>query len=165
MQPQLSFCERRAALIVVAKYWTSLMPRSELRNEAAMNDRPSKAALRAAEALEAMPYPGGSDLSHQDYIEQTALIVDREMGAENERLRMATMKLAEFASWVLDRSLFVGADLCGADVQDKAVECGLLVETTYNPNVHGENDCDAEPGDPWFIFSNEFKAAIAATEK
>lgn len=72
------------------------------------------------------------------------------------------MNLADFARWCIQDGPFSGCDLDGGSVQEKAVECGLLVETTYDPAVHGESDI-AEPGDRWFVFSDEFKAATEPT--
>jgi hypothetical protein len=70
------------------------------------------------------------------------------------------MKLAEFAHWVISESAFQGNDLDGAMVQDKAVECGICVEITYDPTKHGESQWDAEPGDPWYVFSPALRAAL-----
>ena len=36
------------------------------------------------------------------------------------------------------------------------MECGILVTTPYNPDIHGDNNLDIEPGDEWFVFSPEF---------
>jgi hypothetical protein len=69
------------------------------------------------------------------------------------------MKLAAFAKWVLQEGPFEGHDLDGADCQRKAVECGLLTETTYDPETHGESDY-CEPGDPWYVFSDAFRARL-----
>ena len=71
------------------------------------------------------------------------------------------MNLAEFIAWAIREGSWQGCNLDGGDVQDKAVEMGILVETKYNPRIHGENDCDAEPGCPWFVFSPAFKTALA----
>jgi hypothetical protein len=72
---------------------------------------------------------------------------------------MRTMKMAEFVKWVIEDGPFNGCHLDGGCVQDKAVECGLLVETKYDPALHGE--CEyCEPGDTWFVFSDEFNAAV-----
>ena len=74
------------------------------------------------------------------------------------------MNLAEFARWVLETSTFDGSDLDGGDVQDKALECGVIVETNYDPAIHGETAiCEVKPGDPWFVFSDEFKASLNGT--
>lgn len=69
------------------------------------------------------------------------------------------MDLTTFALWCVEQ-VFEGCDLDGGDVQDKAVECGVLVPTRYDPAIHGENQVDAEPGDDWYVFSPEFKALL-----
>jgi hypothetical protein len=70
------------------------------------------------------------------------------------------MKIAKFAEWILREGPFSGCDIDGGDVQDKAVMFGLLTEVAYDPKIHGESEWDNEPGDPWYVFSDEFKAAI-----
>ena len=57
----------------------------------------------------------------------------------------------KFVRWCLEEGAFDGNDLDGADIQEKALECGIIKETTYDPKVHGESNCDAEPGDQWFV--------------
>lgn len=70
------------------------------------------------------------------------------------------LKLAEFVSWVVKTNCWEYRDLDGGDVQDMAVKCGILTETTYDPEKHGESEWDNEPGDPWYVFSDEFKNAL-----
>lgn len=72
------------------------------------------------------------------------------------------MNLAEFAKWAIENSAFKGNDLDGADVEQKALACGLLTKTVYDPEIHGGSS-EAEKGDPWFVFSTEFCEAIKAT--
>lgn len=73
------------------------------------------------------------------------------------------MKLAEFAQWVLTSSCFDGCDLDGGDIQNMAVKFGLIVETQYDPEEHGEDTiCDIAPGDPWYVFSDEMQAALTS---
>lgn len=71
------------------------------------------------------------------------------------------MNITEFARWAIENGAFCGADLDGADIQEKAVACGLLVQTKYDPAIHGraENSEYVEPGDVWYVFSDEFRAA------
>lgn len=64
-----------------------------------------------------------------------------------------------FARWVIRECVFDGRDLDGGDVQDKAVELGLLIEAKYDPAVHGEIE-DADPGDPIFVFSDKLEDKI-----
>ncbi len=69
------------------------------------------------------------------------------------------MNLTEFARWAIENGAFEGTSIDGAEIQDKAEACGILVKVRYNPAIHGENSVGAEPGDPWYAFTNEFKDA------
>lgn len=72
------------------------------------------------------------------------------------------MDLEKFARWCVQEGPFSGCDLDGGDVQAKAFECGLLTKTKYDPAVHGEDNADyVEPGDAWFVFSDEFNKVNA----
>ena len=71
------------------------------------------------------------------------------------------MKLAAFAKWIVDQT-FEGSEPDGFEIQDYAIKCGILKETTYDPAKHGESEFDADIGDPYLEHSPEFKAAIAA---
>lgn len=75
------------------------------------------------------------------------------------------MQAVEFIRWAISNGPWEGCGLDGGDIQDKAVSCGILVQVEYDPDEHGPNDYDAEKGDPWFVFSDEFKAALAAQEE
>lgn len=61
--------------------------------------------------------------------------------------------LTEFARHVIREMCFEGSQYDGDDIQDLAVEHGLLIETTYSRAKHGPNEVDAEDGDRWFVFS------------
>jgi hypothetical protein len=74
------------------------------------------------------------------------------LSSELERVKGERDALADFARWVITESAFSGCDIFGGDVQDKAVDAGLLVATKYDPEQHGPSDI-AEPGDDWFVFS------------
>lgn len=63
--------------------------------------------------------------------------------------------LARFASEAFAVS-WEGCDLEGGEIQGMGVRLGLLVETKYDPKAHGEHD--AEPGDRFYVYSDEFKA-------
>lgn len=66
---------------------------------------------------------------------------------------LALDRLRQFARWVIQEAWGqMGCD--PGDIQDKAVELGLLREVLYDPEKHGPNDVDAEPGDPWFVFTD-----------
>lgn len=68
------------------------------------------------------------------------------------------MNLPEFIRWTIENGPFDGCDLDGGSVQDKAVACGILIETKYDPKKHGGSNV-AVKGDDWFVFSDEFIAA------
>lgn len=70
------------------------------------------------------------------------------------------MNLAEFARWAISNGPFDGCHLEGSDVQEKAAQCGILIETTYDPEEHGPSNCDAQAGDQWYVFADEFKAML-----
>ena len=70
------------------------------------------------------------------------------------------MNLAEFARWCVEEGPFQGCDLDGGSVQEMATKFGILREEPYDPARHGENEVDAEPGDPWWVFSDEFKTEL-----
>ena len=59
----------------------------------------------------------------------------------------------KFAKTVMSDALD-GCDWDGGDLQEIALECGILreVEGGYNPEVHGIHEY-AQPGDPWLVFA------------
>lgn len=63
--------------------------------------------------------------------------------------------LAHFARWAVCTSAFMGVDLCGSEVQEKALKLGLIVEAPngYDPERHGPHP-DFSPGDkPFYEFA------------
>ena len=62
----------------------------------------------------------------------------------------AFLKVALEAAWD-------GCGLDGGAIQDTAEAQGLIVATTYDPAIHGDNG-DAEPGDHWFIIAPDVAA-------
>ncbi len=44
-------------------------------------------------------------------------------------------------------------DCC--DFDEQATKAGILIETSYDPAIHGEQD--AEVGDPWFVVAEEWR--------
>lgn len=62
-------------------------------------------------------------------------------------------RLLAFARDVLSRS----SEIEG--VQEIGVAHGLLIETVYDPSIHGD-DNDAESGDPWFTYADWLKAPV-----
>lgn len=65
---------------------------------------------------------------------------------------------ARFVLWALMEGSWQGGDIDGGAAQDKAIELGLIVKTTYDPAKHGEADCD--PGDAWYVASETLRAAL-----
>jgi hypothetical protein len=65
--------------------------------------------------------------------------------------------LKEFARRIIRDYAWQYGDPDGGNVQEKAVECGLLLEEPYDPEKHGESECDPEPGDQWFVFPDWLK--------
>lgn len=62
----------------------------------------------------------------------------------------------DFARWVIRESCFDGCDIDGAAVEEKAAALGLIVETNYDPAIHGQRERkDLELGDSYFEFSGE----------
>jgi len=75
------------------------------------------------------------------------------------------LDLAEFARWAIENGSWDGAlGLDGGDIQEKALACGILVLTKYDPETHGGNDVDCEPGDDWYEYSPAFRIARRALE-
>ena len=60
-----------------------------------------------------------------------------------------------------------GMDICGADVQDWAVELGLMVMEPYDLRKHGRSglEYDIEPGDNWYVLSQEVKDILNKEEE
>lgn len=69
------------------------------------------------------------------------------------------LEVAEFVKWCITEGSFNGCDIDGADAQDQAVKFGIIRQVEYDPEKHGPSDL-AEPGDRWFVFTDEFKAAL-----
>ena len=73
------------------------------------------------------------------------------------------LNLAEFARWAIENGSWDGSlGLDGGDIQEKAVSCGILIMTKYDPEIHGNNDVECEPGDNWYVYSPAFAAARRA---
>lgn len=64
---------------------------------------------------------------------------------------MSTPDYKMFVRWCLEEGAFEGHDLDGCEIQEMALKCGIIKETRYDPAVHGESNCDAQPGDSWFV--------------
>lgn len=70
-----------------------------------------------------------------------------------------TSRLAVFASKCINAA-WDGDGIDGGDIQEMAIGLGLVVSTRYDPSLHGESLWDAEPGDPWYVFSDDVKALL-----
>jgi hypothetical protein len=57
-----------------------------------------------------------------------------------------------FAKWAISKGSFCGLSLDGGNIQGAALKFGIIEEVIYDPDVHGDNDVDVQPGDPWFVF-------------
>ena len=65
-------------------------------------------------------------------------------------------ELKKFALWALGEVLR-GHDLDCWEVEDNALELGLLKEVKYDPAIHGPSDYDVQPGEPWYVLSDSLK--------
>lgn len=112
------------------------------------------------------PYPGkfgavySADMMHEY---ARAAIKHAQQAAESEREKALTgWKL--FGANVLDCARDGMGDVCGGDIQDWAVEAGLLIEHQVTESC-GENCACAEYGDfphKCYRYSTEASAAIAS---
>jgi len=68
-----------------------------------------------------------------------------------------SMGLIEFAKAVIQVA-FEGGDLSGADIQDMAVERGLLTCEPFDPAKHKDPNGYAEEGDYWYVFDGPLAA-------
>ncbi len=64
-------------------------------------------------------------------------------------------RLRDFVAWALREGAWSGGDLNGGDIQDIAEQNGLIRKVPYDPDAHGPNDVDAEPGDDWYVLAWE----------
>lgn len=68
---------------------------------------------------------------------------------------------AQFVMWAMLSGSWQGDDIDGGAAQDKAVELGLIVETKFDPIIHGESG-HCEPGDTWYVPSEKLLAMLPA---
>jgi hypothetical protein len=83
-------------------------------------------------------------------------------GGEIARAALAEAQQGEgkwerFGRWVVEVNTFLGADLDGYDVQNKAVELGILIEVEFDPDKHDADNesIGVERGDSWFVFADD----------
>lgn len=100
-------------------------------------------------------YQGGEVVS--------AEVADKLQGRIDE-LEKAGRAAAQFVMWALSEGSWQGCDIDGGAAQDKAVQLGLIVETTYDPAIHGENDGGTEPGNSWFVPSEMLLSQLSQTQ-
>lgn len=81
------------------------------------------------------------------------MTTEDDMHATIRKLTEERNRLAAFCRQLIEDGPFSGVGFGGGDLQDLAVEHGLLIEEKYDPEKHGPNDVDAEPGDPWYVFA------------
>jgi len=61
-------------------------------------------------------------------------------------------RLRAFVHWALSDGSWRGTSLDGGEIQDKAIELGLVVKTKYDNAIHGES-AEAEDGDDWYMLA------------
>lgn len=71
---------------------------------------------------------------------------------------------AKFVMWALLEGSWQGLDIDGGEAQDKAVELGLIEQTAYDPEKHGES-AFCEPGDAWFVPSTALLSLISSKDQ
>ena len=71
--------------------------------------------------------------------------------ASSAMVRPMTPDYKEFAIEVISVTLD-GGSWDGGDIQELAEKYGILKSVPYDPETHGPNDVDAEPGGTWFVF-------------
>lgn len=63
---------------------------------------------------------------------------------------------ADFGRRVMDDYLEWWSDIDSSNLQDFAIEAGLLVEAKYDPSIHGEEmEGEPEPGDTIYVLNEE----------
>lgn len=80
----------------------------------------------------------------------------RDMGPILENMRQQETditQLVNFARQVIDVA-FEGGGLDGGEIQEMAVNCGLLNAVEYDPEKHGEVNEYIEPGDTVYLYAD-----------
>lgn len=117
----------------------------------------AKAARRVTLwAMDHYRIANGDALYQEIYSELRRHRLRAEVGDDRERLGAAAIA---FVKWALREGAWQGCDLDGGAMQDKAEELGLIVKEPYDPEKHGPNDIDAEPGDDWYVFAPAIRQA------
>ena len=77
--------------------------------------------------------------------------------SEDGTARRVEVDVIRFVKWIVEKS-WDGCDVDGADIQDLAIKCGILTEVEFDPEKHDDPFWGSEPGDPWLVFSDGFRA-------
>lgn len=77
-----------------------------------------------------------------------------------------TQRLCKFVHWTLQHGPWIGCDVDGGEIQEKAEELGITIK-----RIATEEDCNGqefseymEPGDDYFELAPEIKAALGMTQ-
>ncbi|MCC2615984.1 hypothetical protein LJ739_06995 [Aestuariibacter halophilus] len=90
---------------------------------------------------------GGQECEFRHEIDE----LQQELQAERQRV----LVLANVVESAIE-CMFSGCDYNALDIQEACEEAGIIVLTKYDPSTHGDNDVDAEKGDPWYEYSMWF---------
>lgn len=104
----------------------------------------------------------GDDVFDATWSDAMVEMIDAALATARAEEREALKCCVEFTRLALERWEETECMMDGADVQEVLQQSGVLVETTYDPAIHGEQD--AEPGDPWLVFSPAWNAIRARTQ-
>lgn len=85
--------------------------------------------------------------------EQTRIAAPVHQSSTSDRDAALDGQLAEFARWAIREGAWAGLELDGGSIQDRAIKLGLIVETKYDPLLHGPNEFDVPVGGPWYVFA------------
>lgn len=113
--------------------------------------------LRAADRVHLSAKQGMETRLNARHEADAARIKELEEGRE---------KLAEFARLMIGEVSWAGSSIDGGDIQDRAEKLGLIapVPGGYDPDKHGPNDYDAEPGDIWYEYTDLIRRARSLAE-
>lgn len=70
------------------------------------------------------------------------------------------MNLAQFAKECI-AAAWDGCGIDGGEIEEIAGRCGLIVAVNFDPAKHVDSNGYSEAGDPWFEYTDEFKAALS----
>lgn len=73
------------------------------------------------------------------------------------------MNLEMFAKECV-RGVWDGYGLDAGDIEALAVCWGIIIPVSFDPKRHKDHSGITEEGDPWYEYTEEFKAALAKGE-